>query len=176
MPRQKKKHHARRLIRPAKAHRNKILNRDLDQAYNHYCGSTLSQVLRNLDALSEDSKKAKGYYLALKAEIANRRAKKHKGDMSQRLYREKSSFLNQLISHCQLAGYRIEKGNSHDLGGPSNVLYCYLPGCEQVSWHCHLGTLPIPIASTDWDGKKFSTLNKLEAGLMTEFYSYAPPA
>lgn len=175
MPRKKKKHHARREIRPAKAHRRKILNRDLDQAYNRYCGSSLHPILVHLEDLSKESKLARAYYLALKTEIANRRAKKHKGDMSRRLYKEKTAYINELISHCQLHGYRVERSPYTDQGGPDDVLYCYLPGCEQISWHCSLGKLPLPEAVEEWDEKKFSTLRKLEAGLMKEFYHNGVP-
>lgn len=174
MPRQKKKHHARRVIRPAKAHRNKTLNRDLDTAYNSFCGSKLHPILVHLEGIAEDSKLAKAYYLALKTEIFNRRAKKHKGDMRYKLYKQKVEFLNQLISHCQLYNYRIEKQKNAD-NGPSDIIYCYLPGCEQISWHCSLGQLPIPEASDNWDEKKFSTLKKLESGLKSEFYHSSVP-
>ena len=175
MPRKKKKHHARRIIRPAKAHRNKILNRDLDQAYNHFCGSRLHTILTHLESIADESKLARAYLLALQTEIANRRAKKHKGDMRQRLYKVKLSLLNELISHCQLSNYRVERARAHDIGGPSEVLYCYLPGCEQMSWHCNLGTLPLPEAQDPWDEKKYSTLKKLEAGLKAEFYFAGVP-
>ena len=174
MPRRKKKHHARRIIRPAKAHRDKILNRDLDAAYNHFCGSRLHDVLLRLQDLATDSKLAQAYYLALKTEIANRRAKRHKGDMRQKLYQQKTTFLNQLISHCQLSNYRVERDSAHDVGGPSDVVYCYLPGCEQISWHCNLGQLPLKTAETGWDEKKFSTLSKLEDALNKEFFQIAP--
>lgn len=172
MPRKKKKHHTRRLIRPAKRHRNKILNRDLDEAYNRFCGAKLYNVLEHLQTLAEDCKLAKAYYLALRTEIANRRAKKHKGDMRYKLYQQKVQLLNMLISHCQLHGYRVERATSHD-AGPTDVVYCYLPGCEQLSWHCSLGKLPLPVAKDEWDKKKFSTLRKLEQGLLEEFYSNA---
>ena len=170
VPRQKKKHHARRIIRPAKAHRNKILNRDLDIAYTRYCGSRLHDVLVKLEELMEESNLAKAYYLALKTEIANRRAKKHKGDMRQKLYRQKTEYLNQLISHCTLCNYRVERDKAHDIGGPSDVLYCYLPECEQISWHCALGSLPLPQATEQWDQKKFTALKKIEAGLVKTFF------
>ncbi len=173
MPRQKKKHHARRVIRPAKSHRNKVLNRDLDSAYNNFAGSRLYDVLQDLESMAEEHLLAKAYYLALKVEIANRRAKKHKGDMSQKLYREKVAYLNQLISHCQLHNYRIERGRTTDVAGPGDVLYCYLPECEQISWHCSLGSLPLPKATQDWDAKKFSTLSKLETAIQGIFYPQA---
>ena len=175
MPRKKKKHHSRRVLKPAKAHRNKILNRDLDDAYNHFCGSRLHKILSHLESLAEESKLAKAYYLALQTEIANRRAKKHKGDMRQKLYKKKVLLLNELISHCQLFNYRVERSQAHEKGGPSEVVYCYLPGCEQLSWHCNLGKLPLPETKEGWDGKQFSTLRKLEAGLKQEFYSTEVP-
>ena len=129
MPRRKykKKHHHRRVIRPAKAHRNKTLNRDLDAAYNHFAGSRLHEVLLDLEDLAVENSLAKGYLLALRTEIANRRAKKHKGDMRQRLYKQEMHALNQLISHAQLQNYRIERSPTTDEGGPADVLYCYLP-------------------------------------------------
>jgi len=173
MPKRKKKHHARRVIRPAKSHRSKILNRDLDQAYNHYCGSRLHDVLQRLELLATESSLAKAYLLAIKVEVVNRRAKKHKGDMRDRLYRQKVELLNELISHCQLHNYRIERTRSHDQGGPSDVIYCYLPECEQISWHCSLGKLPLPESNDPWDEKKFSTLRKLEVGLNVLFFGAA---
>lgn len=175
MPRRKKKHHARRIIRPAKAHRNKILNRDLDDAYNRFCGSRLATILKHLEGLAEDCKLAMAYYLALRTEIVNRRAKKNKGDMRMRLYKEKTQLLNQLISHCQMHNYRVERSPFIGQGGPSDVIFCYLPGCEQISWHCSLGKLPLPEAQEEWDNKKFSTLRKLEAGLIEEFYMNGVP-
>jgi len=165
MPRQKKKHHARRLMKPAKAHRNKVLNRDLDEAYNRYCGSKLYTVLGKLREASETSVLAQAYLMALEAEIANRRAKKNKGDMQRRLYKKKVDVLKNLVAHCLTHNYRIEQDRAHDVGGPSLVLYCYLPGCEQISWHCTIRNSEIPDAQEGWDGKKFSTLRKIEQGL-----------
>ena len=165
MPRQKKKHHARRIIQPTKAHRNKILNRNLDEAYKHFGGSKLYTVLERLREAAETSLLAEAYLIALQAEIANRRAKKHKGDMQRDLYSKKTFFLYDLIHHCLAHGYRIEQDKAHDVGGPSKVLYCYLPGCEQLSWHCSLTHKDLPDAVEEWDGKNFSTLRKIEAGL-----------
>jgi len=48
MARRKKKHHTRKATKPAKAHRNKVLNRDLDTAYNRFAGSRLHDVLLDL--------------------------------------------------------------------------------------------------------------------------------
>jgi|GEM_PF-3573907 len=170
MPRQKKKHHNRGFIKPAKRHRNKILNRDLDTAYNHFAGSRLHDVLNDLKEMSEYHIIAKAYYLALRTEVANRRAKKHKGDMRLKLYKQKVIWMNQLISHCQLNEYRVERSRTTDVAGPSDILFCYLPECEQISWHCNLGALPLPISSEEWDGEKFSSLRKLETAIQSIFY------
>ena len=170
MPRQRKKHHARRVIKPAKGHRNKVLNRDLDAAYNHFAGSRLFEVLSDLEAMATDNPLAKAYYLALRTEIANRRAKKHKGDMQNKLYKEKVLWINQLISHCQMKNFRVERSKTTDLAGPADVLFCYLPECEQISWHCNLGSLPLPQTNEEWDQKKFSTLRKLETAIQAIFY------
>jgi len=102
MPRRKykKKHHHRRVIRPAKAHRNKTLNRDLDAAYNHFAGSRLHEGLLDLEVLAEESSLAKGYLLAWRTEITDRRAQKHKGGMRERLCKQKRRAVNHLTSHA----------------------------------------------------------------------------
>jgi len=170
MPRRKKKHHARRINPPAKAHRNKVLNRDLDAAYNRFAGSRLHDVIQDLEEMAKDNILAKGYLLALRTEVANRRAKRHKGDMRFQLYEQKLNYMNQLISHCQLNNYRVERAETTDEAGPADVLYCYLPHCEQISWHCSLGKLPIPKSTEQWDEQKFSTLKKLETAIKSVFY------
>jgi len=175
MSRKKKKRHNKQVSCPVKAHRNKVLNRDLDQAYNKFCGSSLHLVLQDLESRGEEDVIARGYFLALQIEIANRRAKKHTGDIRLRLYNKKVALLSEMVSHCQGNGYKIEQAVAHDVGGPGEVMYVYLPGCEQISWHCNVGRLALPEATQDWDEKKFSTLRKLEEGLMKEFYSDGVP-
>jgi len=81
--------------------------------------------------------------------------------------------MNELISHCQMHNYRVERAETTDEAGPADVLFCYLPECEQISWHCSLGKLPLPESTEKWDEQKFSTLRKLENAIQRVFYPSA---
>jgi len=149
-------------------YRNRILNDDLDRAHRDFCGVGLKQVRDYLEAAATPC--ATAYRLALEIECANRRAKRKMGqDSSRRLYRKKRELIGAFIDHCQAHQFPVFRDEAHDRGQP-DVLYAYLPGCDQISWHGKLENhVSIPRHERDWDGRKYSTLRKLENAIRLGF-------
>ncbi len=146
-----------------------MLNVELDAAYNRFCGIGLHQVKQELARLGESSEAAAAFRLALETEVASRRAKRAKGDHQQRLYREKRAKIREMLLLCERAGYQVEIEQAKDSGQP-HVVYLYLPNCEQISWHTALDPgFVAEGARPTWDGKKYSALQKLEAGIRKSF-------
>lgn len=151
-----------------------MLNVELDAAYNRFCGIGLHQVKQELAKLGESSEVAAAFLLALEIEVASRRAKRAKGDHQQRLYREKRARIREMLILCERAGFQVQIEQATDSGQP-HVVYVYLPNCEQISWHTALDPgFVSKIECPSWDGKKYSALRKLEAGIRKSFPSIGP--
>ena len=151
---------------PAKRYRTHVLNAQLDEAYQEFCGEGLSQTKRRLEA--DGSPLAIAYLLALRIECANRRAKRRKNRAEAQLYREKRTLIGLFVAHCQSHGFDLRRADSAEPGQP-HVLYAYLPGCEQISWHTRLENGDLPVDDRGWDGKSCATLGKLERAIAASF-------
>lgn len=149
-------------------YRNRYLNIDLDAAYRDFCGIGLHAVKERLS--HEDSPLATAYLQAIEIECFNRRAKRKMGqDSAARLYRKKRSAIAEFVGFCLEHDFPLYRASAHQAGQP-DVLYVYLPGCEQISWHCKLeNRFSLPSHPGDWDGRKYSTLRKLEKGVGSVF-------
>ncbi|MEO0447571.1 MAG: hypothetical protein AAF191_15970, partial [Verrucomicrobiota bacterium] len=139
----------------------------LDEAYRSFGGEGLTLTLRRLSG--EPSPSAQAFALALRIEVANRRAKRSKNRSGAQLYQEKRRFIRDLI---QLAKHEdaiaLRKGQDPEFPH-QEVLYAYLPSCEQISWHTPLHDERLPPEESGWDGKSCSTLAKLEQAILQEF-------
>jgi len=152
--------------KPEKRYRTHVLNAQLDQAYKSFCGEGLTETKRRLEA--EGSPLALALLLAIQIECANRRAKRRKNQAEAQLYREKRDLIRRFVAHCALFGFELRGADSAEPGQP-HVLYAYLPGCEQISWHTSLGGIELPADDRGWDGKSCSTLSKLERVIARTF-------
>lgn len=149
-------------------YRNRYLNIDLDAAYRDFCGIGLHEVKERLR--TDATPLALAYLKAIEIECFNRRAKRKMGlDSAAQLYRKKRNAIAGFVEFCLKHDYQLYRASAHQAGQP-DVLYAYLPGCEQISWHCKLDDrFPLPSHPGDWDGKKYSTLRKLEKGVGSVF-------
>jgi hypothetical protein len=160
MPRRKTpKRQGKPLRPPAKRYRTHVLNAQLDEAYRAFCGEGLTLVKQRLE--TDSSPLAQAFLLALRIECVNRRAKRRKNRAEAQLYREKRQLIRAFIAHGMAHGYDLRRAESAEPGQP-HVLYVYLPGCEQISWHTSLEGIDLPSDERGWDGKSCSTLRKLE--------------
>jgi hypothetical protein len=151
---------------PARRYRTHVLNAQLDEAYDRFCGEGLSVTKKRLEL--NGSPLALAFLLALRIECANRRAKRRKNRAEAQLYREKRVLITELIRHAHAHGFELTRADSAEPGQP-HVLYAYLPGCEQISWHTSLGGIELPLEVGGWDGKSCSTLAKLERAVQHAF-------
>jgi len=171
MPRKKHKAPKRRPVFRSPKYRNKILNTELDAAYDRFCGVGLHTVKQELASLAESDWRAMAYLSALEIEILSRRAKRRQGDLQQRLYKEKRAKIRSFLAFCQEREVMVEIEAAAD-SGQAHVVYVYLPGCEQISWHTSLDSSFAPtVCAKGWDGQKYSALRKLEQGIRRSFPS-----
>jgi hypothetical protein len=160
MPRRKTpKRKAKPVRPPAKRYRTHVLNAQLDEAYRSFCGEGLTETKRRLEL--DASPLAQALLLAIRIECVNRRAKRRKNRAEAQLYREKRQLIRAFIEHGRNHGFDLRRADSAEPGQP-HVLYAYLPGCEQISWHASLDGIDLPPEKRGWDGKSCSTLSKLE--------------
>lgn len=152
------------------------LIRQLSSMREGMCGIGTNRLKRFLNKkIKEGDKVAEIFSTALNLEDANIRAKKYSGSTySDHYYDEKEKLLKELIGLC------CEKGNilfgyqytDDDFAYINAVMYFNLPGCEQVSFHCHLETADantLPKFPNEWDGQKNSTLPKLEKAILAQY-------
>ncbi len=170
MARKKTKPRPLKLRRMVPRYRNKILNAELDAAYHHFCGVGLHRIKVALSKRAATEPRAAAYLLAIEIEAASRRAKRRTGDHQQQLYQEKRKKIRELLRLCVQEGYRTEIETAPD-SGQAHVVYVYLPGCEQLSWHTSLDASHPQVApqARGWDGQKYSALRKLEAAIRKAF-------
>lgn len=106
---------------------------------------------------------AKFYRVALEAEDNNISAKRYSGEYRASYYEKKEDAISELVDLCRLHNIPYGKqGEDDDMG----VIYFDLPRCEQISFHLQAHLLNShPFYSGVWDGKKDTTLPKLEAAI-----------
>ena len=148
------------------------LIKQLSKMRTRMCGIGTNRLKRFLNArIKAGDKTAELYRTALELEDVNIRAKKYKGDYSVRCYNKKEVLLSRLCDLCRNHG-DILYGCHYDnatVDYINSVMYFELPGCEQISFHCHLNgrkAVHLPTYPKEWDEKVESTLPKLEAAIM----------
>ncbi|MBR0083305.1 MAG: hypothetical protein IJP93_04405 [Bacteroidales bacterium] len=147
---------------------------------NKHCGVSIfeentSGILPSNHQAKEGDKVAEIFRSALNLEDANILAKKYRGSTySDHYYDEKEDLLVNLIGLCRegediLYGYQY---TDDDYAYINAVMYFDLPGCEQISFHCHLETAEaetLPKYPKEWDGQRNSTLPKLEKAILARY-------
>ncbi len=116
---------------------------------------------------------AQMYRLALEAEGVNLNAKKalKKYHSDYHAYDKKDACLRQLSAMCQRmsVAFGIQTSTAP---AARYVVYYELPGCEQVSFHTNEPEAAgWPKYDGAWDGKKCSTLGKLENAIWQRYES-----
>lgn len=117
---------------------------------------------RRLNKLSKNNYLAQALRIALEIEDKNICAKDSYYKYKEKIYNQKYKLIMELRDIFKLNNwtYGIEKS---DVPGVTHVVYFEIPGCEQVSWHLSLNNKnDFPKYDKKWDGKKNSTLDKIE--------------
>jgi hypothetical protein len=140
------------------------LVRKLEEARANFCGIGTRRIKLQLNKIN--CPKARAFRLALEIEDCSTQGKKYGwSEWSDKKYREKSELIEKLCKLCQIEGWTYGKHDS--LSFPRHIVYFELPLCEQISFHTNL-TIAVPDYDGVWDGKRHSTLSKLEKAI-TEY-------
>jgi hypothetical protein len=146
----------------------RILVGQLSEARENYCGIGTRKTKLKLNRFATTDPRASAFRLALEIEDCSTQAKKYFGEWKDKKYAEKSELILKLVRLCQDHGWTFGKHDSK--GFPRWIVYFELPNCEQISFHTNLKTPEdIPDYEKDWDGKRNSTLLKLEKAISEMF-------
>ena len=154
--------------------KNERLSEILHDKRETMCGVGARQVKLTLNKLiKQGNRNAELYRKALEVEDCNIRAKESSYYYKDKIYRQKSRLLMELVDLC--LKYDVVFGKQMVEGRETNcILYFELPFVEQISFHTTLGASEIdsiPDYQGQWDGKTCSTLDKLESALMLLYYN-----
>lgn len=125
----------------------------------------LNKLVKEGDAV------AKMYRIALEIEGVNLAAKKAlmKYHSDYHSYDRKEAMLRELMEVCRAEGVTYGQQRS-TAPAATHVIYFDLPGCEQISFHTNIHeAASLPAYSGQWDGKRCSTMGKLEAAIWTRY-------
>ena len=141
--------------------KNAELVLDLKKRRSNFANIGTNKAKRFLNKLGLTLPIARALRLALEIEDKNIVAKGTYGDYIQKTYHKKEELILKLceIFKEQKWVYGIQKSNNISA---SHVIYFEIPNCEQISWHFNPPYSDFPQYGGNWDGKKNSTLNKLE--------------
>ena len=142
--------------------RHGTLISQLEHSRSDFAGLGTRKAKIRLNKLAKTDPKAKAIRLALEIEDKNISAKKSYGEFKQKIYRQKSRLINELIELCKIHKWKYGIRKS-DVPPTTHVIYFELPECEQISWHyTPEKNDKLPVYRKKWDGKTNSTLGKLE--------------
>jgi hypothetical protein len=140
----------------------RALIRQLEAARDTFCGVGTRRIKMQLNRL-DYCPKARAFRLALEIEDCSTQGKKYGwSEWSHRKYQEKTELIEKLCKLCAIEGWIYGKHNS--MSFPPHIVYFELPLCEQISFHTTL-TIDVPDYRGVWDGKRHSTLGKLEKAI-----------
>lgn len=140
------------------------LVRQLSTAREEFCGIGTKRAKLQLNQFAKSNVIALAFRIALEIEDCSTLGKKYHGKWSDHYYEKKQEKIIELMNLCAEQNWIYGKHNS-DLSYPKFIIYFELPGCEQISFHTDLQNPEIPDYPKDWDGKRNSTLGKLEAAI-----------
>ena len=125
----------------------------------------LNKLVKDGDAV------AKMYRVALEIEGVNLAAKKAlmKYHSDYHSYDRKEAMLRELMDVCKERGVCYGQQPS-TAPAATHVIYFELPGCEQISFHTNMQEAEtLPAYDGKWDGKRCSTMGKLESAIWTRY-------
>lgn len=109
------------------------------------------------------------YRTALEIEDFNIKAKDTRLDYKDKVYAKKHEEISKLIELCKKHDILFGKQQS-DVKDTGYVVYFNLPGMEQISFHTDLNNpWNIPDYPDVWDGKRCSTLYKIEDAINVKY-------
>jgi len=133
---------------------------------NNICGVSYKKVVKELERLSKQKGSiAKIYLMILQSSMFSQVASEKTGSEKKRVYKEKEKHVKKLVELCKkynntTVGYT----NTNKL--PHPVLFFKIPYCEQITICSNINGLDIdPWKGEDWDGKRASTLPKIERAI-----------
>jgi hypothetical protein len=143
--------------------RRALLVESLVDKRTDFAGMGTRKAKLQLNRLKDSNPVARALRLALEIEDANIQAKKYSGKWRNRNYRKKEMLIGELcgvFKEQAWAGYGIQANKA---AHPSHIVYFDIPGCEQISFHFSPAKPNrYPEYHGEWDGKEFSTLDKLD--------------
>ena len=163
-PYKKKKTKSAELSHEQALRKNDRLAEELERKRGDFAGIGTNRTKRRLNKLALVSPVARAVRLALEIEDKSICAKKCRyGTYKDKMYEQKERMIMTLCRIFKEQGWRYGAEPSSNRSA-SHVAYFEIPGCEQVSWHLTLSRNGIiPPYMGEWDGKRDSTLRKLEA-------------
>ena len=147
--------------------------KDYDERKDTFChgiGQRRTKLFLNRLAKQGDQT-ARMYRIALEIEGVNLAAKKAlmKYHSDYHSYDKKEAMLRELMDVCRADGVTYGQQRS-TAPAATHVIYFDLPGCEQISFHTNMSdAASIPAYDGAWDGKKCSTLGKLESAIWQRY-------
>jgi len=140
----------------------------LVQARKQFAGVGTRNTKLALNKLAKTDSHAKALRIALEIEDANLTAKRYFGGdcggytYAEINYMKKAEGIEELIEVARTEGWVFGLQPSEQY--TTHIIYFEIPGVGQVSWH-YSPQEPLPVYAGQWDGKKGSTLPKLEIAI-----------
>lgn len=146
--------------------KNNSLIKILKEKRTTLCGVGTRKIKCFLNSkIKRGDKIALIYRKALECEDKNISAKDSYLEYQDKLYKQKSFLIEELINISKENGY-IYGYQKSDVRCVSHVIFFEFPHMEQISWHNTLNNITeIPYYNKEWDGKINSTLDKIEDAL-----------
>lgn len=159
--------------------KNRELQQQLEKSRGDFCGIGTRKIKLFLNKkIKEGDIIAKLYRMALEIEDKNITAKKimnkyhgYGYEYADKVYAEKHKLIRELIGLCIdndiIYGYQVCDDISTNA-----IIYFELPNMEQISFHDSMSKEEIEkwnIYLKEWDGKKNSTLRKIEKTILEKY-------
>lgn len=153
--------------------KNRELTKQLHEKRENMCGVGTRKVKLLLNKMIKQGDKiAELYRIALETEDYNIKAKETLYYYQDKVYRKKHEYILKLVDLCRSMDV-VHGWQSSDVHGVNAVMYFDLPGVEQISFHTAMTEEEknaIPTYPSEWDGKRLSTLWKLEEAIKRKYF------
>tara|TARA_R110002111_G_scaffold100976_6_gene156463 strand:+ start:21942 stop:22535 length:594 start_codon:yes stop_codon:yes gene_type:complete len=133
----------------------------LKKARNNFAGIGTRKAKIRLNKKAKTDPLAKAIRIALEIEDKSITAKKTFGKWQEKTYRQKNFLIAELIELFKSEGWYFGVHKS-DVQATTHIIYFEIPNCEQISFH-YTPDKKLPGYAKKWDGKRNSTLKKVEA-------------
>lgn len=147
--------------------KNAQLAKQLQEKRADFCGIGTRKTKLFLNRkVKQGDKVAEMLRTALETEDENIKAKDN-WYYAEAHYNRKKELIDKLITLCNdnKVVYGIQVANNRDT---DYIIYFELPHCEQISFHNNFKTVEdLPLYEKEWDGKKNSTLPKIEQAILS---------